>query len=39
MWAVVWAHLERFQVCDGPGMVWLADDAIWVTVLEGKDEG
>jgi hypothetical protein len=28
----------RFQVRGGPGTVWLADDAIWVTILEEKDE-
>jgi len=25
----------RFQVWSGPGTVWLAEDAIWVTVVEG----
>jgi len=25
----------RFQVWGGPGTVWLAEDAIWITVVEG----
>jgi hypothetical protein len=28
----------RFQMWGGPGTVWLAEDALWITILEEKDE-
>jgi len=28
----------RFQAWGGPGMAWLAEDALWITLME-KDEG
>jgi len=33
------AEGARFQVRGGKGMLWLAEDALWITVVEQGDEG
>lgn len=33
-----WPAAARFQVWGGPGTMWLADDAIWITAVGGQGE-
>lgn len=34
-----WDSAARFQVWGGPGVIWLAKDAIWLTVLSPAESG